>query len=124
VCSVHPAILQLVLLPPDTTFERRYIHTRLSAITRAIFHPDDDKILEYLDDDGIPVEPRFYLPVLPMVLVNGAEGLGTGWSTNVPCHNALDVVDNIKRLLRKEPPVAMHPWYRGFKVGSGDSSFV
>ncbi len=97
---------------------RRYIHTRLSAITRAIFHRDDDKILEYLDDDGIAVEPRFYLPVLPMVLVNGVEGMGTGWSTNVPCHNARDIVDNIKRLLRKEPPVEMHPWYQGFKVGS------
>ncbi len=104
--------------------ERRYIHTRLSAITRAIFHPDDDKILDYLDDDGISVEPRYYLPVLPMVLVNGADGMGTGWSTIVPCYNPQEVADNIRRRLRKEPALEMHPWYRGFKVGSGDSSFV
>ncbi len=96
----------------------RYIHTRLSAITRTIFHPDDDKIPDYLDNDGIPVEPRYYLPVVPMVLVNGANGMGIGWSTNVPCHNARDVVDNIKRLLRNETPVDMHPWYQGFEVTS------
>ena len=95
----------------------RYIHTHLSAITRAIFHPDDDKILDYLDDGGIAVEPRHYVPIVPMVLVNGAEGMGTGWSTNVPCHDARDVVDNIKRLLRGEEPQEMSPWYRGFKVG-------
>ena len=88
----------------------------MSAITRAIFHPDDDKILDYLDDDGISVEPRHYLPVLPMVLVNGADGVGTGWSTTVPCYNPRDVADNIKRRLRNEPALEMLPWYRGFKV--------
>ncbi len=53
-----------------------------------------------------------------MVLVNGAEGMGTDWYTNVPCHNARDVVDNIKLLLRNETPVEMHPWYQGFEVTS------
>jgi DNA topoisomerase-2 len=102
-------------------YYHRYIHTRLSAITRTIFHPDADKILDYLDDDAIPVEPRYYLPVVPMVLVNGAKGVGTGWGTDVPCHNARDVVDNLKRLLRSETPVEMHPWYQGFEVMSDHS---
>jgi DNA topoisomerase-2 len=122
-CAMHRPSLDICTFFPFPSVcalgkNRRYIHTRLSAIARAIFHPDDDKILDYLDDDGIPVEPRCYLPVLPMVLVNGAQGMGTGWSTNVPCHNARDVVDNIKRLLRNEQPLEMHPWYQGFEVMS------
>lgn len=51
-----------------------------------------------------------------MVLVNGAEGIGTGWSTSVPSYNPRDVVENIKRMLRGEEMIAMAPWYRNFKV--------
>jgi DNA topoisomerase-2 len=61
----------------------RYIYTQLNKITRAIFHEDDDHVVKYLEDDGQMVEPSWYIPILPMVLVNGAEGIGTGWSTNV-----------------------------------------
>jgi DNA topoisomerase-2 len=51
-----------------------------------------------------------------MVLVNGAEGIGTGWSTKIPNYNPKDIIRNIKRLLNDEPIEPMHPWYRGFKV--------
>ena len=51
-----------------------------------------------------------------MVLVNGAEGIGTGWSTSVPNYNPADLVKNLKHLLRDEPREPMHPWFRGFKV--------
>ena len=61
----------------------RYIFTRLEKITRAIFHPDDDAILTYLNDDGLSIEPEYYMPVIPVVLVNGSEGIGTGWSSNI-----------------------------------------
>lgn len=56
----------------------RYIYTFLSPITRSIYHPDDDNILEYLDHDGSRIEPQWYIPVLPMILINGADGIGTG----------------------------------------------
>jgi DNA topoisomerase-2 len=52
----------------------RYVFTKLEPITRCIFHPDDDALLEYLDDDGQSIEPTYYCPVIPMVLVNGADG--------------------------------------------------
>ena len=60
----------------------RYIFTKLEKITRTIFHPDDDALLNYLEDDGLSIEPEYYMPVIPMILVNGAEGIGTGWSTS------------------------------------------
>jgi len=93
----------------------RYIHTLLSEWTRAIFHPDDDALLNYLDDDGMSIEPEYYMPILPMLLVNGCSGIGTGWSTNVPSFNPTDIIGKLRRLLQHEPygdPLV--PWVRGF----------
>lgn len=62
------------------------------------------------------LEPFFrYIPIIPMVLVNGAEGIGTGWSTSIPNYNPRDIVENIKRLLNGEEQAPMKPWYKGFK---------
>lgn len=55
------------------------------------------------------------MPILPMVLVNGAEGIGTGWSTFIPNFNPRDIVDNLLRLLAGEELVPMQPWYRNFR---------
>lgn len=55
-----------------------------------------------------------YLPILPLVLVNGADGIGTGWSTSIPNYNPEDIVVNLRRLLAGEEPLPMAPWYRGF----------
>jgi len=93
----------------------RYIYTRLANVTRLIFHPDDDHILEYLDDEGQRIEPKWYCPIIPMVLVNGAEGIGVGWSTSVPNYSPREIVRNIRRLLRSLPLEDMVPWYRGFR---------
>jgi len=56
-----------------------------------------------------------YMPIIPMVLVNGCEGIGTGWSTFIPNYNPRDIVANIRRLLNGEMMEPMNPWYRGFK---------
>ncbi|KAK7059215.1 DNA topoisomerase 2 [Paramarasmius palmivorus] len=93
----------------------RYINTLPSLMARAIFHADDDVLLSPQKDENHIIEPEWYMPVLPMVLVNGAEGIGTGWSTNIPCYNPHDIVDNLKRLMNGEEVVTMHPWWRGFK---------
>lgn len=61
----------------------RYIFTALQKAARAVFHPDDDPLLNYLDDDGLSIEPEFYVPVIPLILVNGSDGIGTGWSSQV-----------------------------------------
>ncbi|KAG9100840.1 DNA topoisomerase 2 [Ceratobasidium sp. UAMH 11750] len=93
----------------------RYIFTNIPRMTRAIFHPYDDALLNYLKDDNDSIEPEWYMPVVPLVLINGADGIGTGWATSIPNYNPVDVVDNIRRLMRGEPQVPMIPWYRGFK---------
>ena len=93
----------------------RYIQTNLSKLTRFIFPPDDDHIVRYLNDDGQMIEPNYYLPIIPMVLVNGAEGIGTGWSTNVPCFCPRDLARNILKKLDGESFDIIHPYYKNFK---------
>lgn len=101
----------------------RYIHTRLSPFARRVFSKLDEPILEYLFDDGTMIEPRVYLPVVPMILVNGCEGIGTGWSTSIPNYHPMEIVENLKRRMgrldpqdaEEKPFKPMMPWYKGWK---------
>lgn len=93
----------------------RYIFTFLSSITRYIFKEEDEPVLKYLEDDGRSIEPEFYYPIVPTVLINGGEGIGTGWSSDIPKYNILDIVDNIKNLIDGNKLKKMKPWYRNFK---------
>ena len=92
----------------------RYIFTKLSKDATKIFNPLDNSTLKFLDDDGKSIEPEYYMPILPMVLVNGAEGIGTGYSTQIPCYNPADIRANLIRCMQGEPPEPMTPWYKGF----------
>jgi len=94
----------------------RYIFTQLNKITRSIFPASDDNILNYLNDDGITVEPVFYAPIIPMVLINGSKGIGTGFSTDIMCYNPLQIIQYIKnKLLSIEDEMEFLPYYEGFK---------
>ena len=95
--------------------QTRYIFTRLTPEARKIFDAKDDAILNYLDDDGRSIEPDFYMPTLPLVLVNGTEGIGTGFSCYVPPFNPKDIKENILNFLNKKSFNRMKPWFRGFK---------
>src|SRR5210317_1579962 len=95
--------------------QTRYIFTRLTPEARKLFDPKDDAILNYLDDDGRSIEPDFYMPTLPMVLVNGTEGIGTGFSCYVPPFNPEDIRENILNFLHNKSLKRMKPWFRGFK---------
>jgi DNA topoisomerase-2 len=95
--------------------QTRYIFTRLTKEARKLFDPNDDAILNYLDDDGRSIEPDFYMPTLPTVLINGTEGIGTGFSCYVPPYNPKDIRDNILNHLHGKSMKKMKPWFRGFK---------
>ena len=93
----------------------RYIFTALSPLARLIFNPKDDPLFNYLNDDGLKVEPNWYCPIIPTVLVNGAEGIGTGWSTKVPNYNPREIIKNIKKMIKNEEPSPLLPYYKNFK---------
>ncbi|WRT66491.1 uncharacterized protein IL334_003450 [Kwoniella shivajii] len=93
----------------------RYIYTNIPRMTRAIFHPADEGLLNYLIEEGMGIEPDYYLPTVPLVLINGADGIGTGWSTSIPNYDPVQIVENLRRLMRGEEQERMNPWFRGFK---------
>jgi DNA topoisomerase-2 len=92
----------------------RYIYTRLSPFARRVFNPLDEPLLTYNTDDERKIEPEMYVPVVPLVLINGADGIGTGWSSSIPNYNPEDIVKNLKLLMENQPMEPMQPWFRGF----------
>ena len=93
----------------------RYIFTQMSPLARHIFNVHDDHVLKYLTDDNQKIEPEYYVPILPMVLVNGAEGIGTGWMTKIPNYNPREIVENLMRMLDGREPKEMVPWFKNFR---------
>jgi DNA topoisomerase-2 len=119
----------------------RYIFTKLDAMTRLLFRQEDDVLLERVVDDGDVVEPCFYTPILPTILINGCTvGIGTGWSCSVPCYNPIDLIASVKSWMDQDGKVLIKdgettisllpeimPWYRGFTgeiEPSGDSRYT
>jgi DNA topoisomerase-2 len=86
---------------PDAAASPRYIFTYLNPLTKLIFRKEDEQILNNLVEDGQQIEPDFFLPIIPTLLVNGSDGIGTGWSTNIPKYNPLSLIKVIKKKLEK-----------------------
>ena len=108
----------------------RYIFTKFDELTSFIYREEDEPLLTPVNSDGNLVEPEYYIPIIPMILVNGGEGIGSGWSCSVPCYNPKDLINCIKIWLENEGEVLLEdpetgmvssllpeitPWYRGFK---------
>ena len=142
----YPGTNNIPLLYPDGGFgtrleggkdaaSARYIYTKMEAMTEYIYRSEDDPLLTHVNDDGDLVQPEHYVPIIPMILVNGCTaGIGTGWSCTIPCYNPKDMVTSIKIWLASKGDVLMVdaetggeislfpplvPWYRGF---NGDIS--
>uniref|UniRef100_A0A8C2YC25 DNA topoisomerase 2 n=1 Tax=Coturnix japonica TaxID=93934 RepID=A0A8C2YC25_COTJA len=97
------------------TLKRKYISTMSNSLSRLLFPPVDDNLLKFLYDDNQRVEPEWYMPIIPMVLVNGAEGIGTGWACKLPNYDTREIVNNIRRMLDGLDPHPMLPNYKNFK---------
>uniref|UniRef100_A0A4W5PMP9 DNA topoisomerase 2 n=1 Tax=Hucho hucho TaxID=62062 RepID=A0A4W5PMP9_9TELE len=93
----------------------RYIFTMLSPLAKMLFPAVDSSLLKFLFDDNQKVEPEWYIPILPMVLVNGAEGIGTGWACKIPNYDHREIVNNLYRMLNMQDPLPMLPSYKNFK---------
>ena len=94
----------------------RYIKTKLSPMFRQLFRKEDDLIFERINSNGLMVEPKYFTPILPLVLINGAEGMGTGHSCYILSYNPDDIKTAILKLLdgRNLKPNSLTPWWRGF----------
>uniref|UniRef100_A0A672ZIJ3 DNA topoisomerase 2 n=1 Tax=Sphaeramia orbicularis TaxID=375764 RepID=A0A672ZIJ3_9TELE len=93
----------------------RYIFTMLSPLARLVFPQVDDNLLKCIFDDNQRVEPEWYIPIIPTVLVNGSEGIGTGWASKIPNYDIREIINNIHRMLNGDEPLPMLPSFKGFK---------
>jgi DNA topoisomerase-2 len=107
----------------------RYIHTFLQPYIQNLVPTDDLDCLVYRDDDGTLVEPEWYAPILPMLLVNGSRGIGTGYSTNIPSFNPNEIKDALIEWLQTGKGLErdLSPYFKGFKgtiVKDGKNDYV
>ena len=95
----------------------RYIHTHLQPYIETLVPSDDFSCLKFRDDDGTPVEPEWYAPIIPMLLVNGCRGIGTGYSTFIPSFNPAELKSSIIEWLEKGSGLDREfiPYTKGFK---------
>jgi DNA topoisomerase-2 len=100
----------------EDSASERYIFTHLGKIVRSLFPQADDSILTYLDDDGTQVEPIYYAPIIPMILVNGSKGIGTGFSTDIMCYDPVTIIDELCVRLKSGQTdfSTIAPYYEGF----------
>jgi DNA topoisomerase-2 len=106
------------LLGGKDSASERYIYTYLNPITRKIYSELDDAVLHYIEDDGYSVEPIYYVPIIPMILVNGTKGIGTGFSTDIMSYNPIQIIDYLVGKLNKtenHKTLLIEPYYQGFK---------
>ena len=101
--------------PPSTHAAARYIFTRLSNMARALFPRADDDVLQYRSEEGEAIEPKHFCGVVPLILVNGAAGIATGFSSAVPCHSLPSVVAACRAHLLGQPPPPLEPHYEDFE---------
>ena len=92
----------------------RYIYTKLSSFISLMFNKMDEPLYSPQYDEGMRIEPSYYVPIIPMILVNGSQGIGTGWSTDIPNYNPIEIIKNIKKYISGAEITDMIPYYRGF----------
>jgi len=99
---------------PSIHAAARYIFTRLDPAAQALFPAADFPVLEYRREEGQQVEPTHYVPVLPLLLVNGAQGIGTGFSTCVPSHCVRALCACVRAHLDGEDLPDIPAYFQGF----------
>lgn len=111
---------------PTKHASERYIHTNINPVVLDLFNINDNLVLDYNDDEGTTVEPKYYMPVVPMILVNGTLGIGTAFSSNVCSHRLEDVCHAIKEKMEGKDFPPLKPYFRGFQgriIDNGDGKY-
>ena len=112
-CNLLEPIGQFGSILSGTASSPRYIYTKASTNLRSVFLKDDDLILETLLEEGYPIEPKHYNPILPIYLLNGAKGIGTGFAVNILNYNIKDIKKYILNYIQNKPNKNLIPHYVG-----------
>ena len=105
----------------------RYISVGKVGYIENLFNKLDYPVLEPNYDDNKKIEPKNFAPILPIVLLTSASGIGFGFSTKIYCYNPHEVIHNMKCYIKKKPMKEMIPWFRGFKgqiLKTGENTYL
>lgn len=105
----------------------RYISTKLNGNFRLLYK--DFELLESQEEEGNEIEPKFFLPIIPTVLLNGSSGIAVGFATNILNRNPVDLIDACLKSLEGKKFKEPLPWWKDFngsvtKLDTETSSFV
>lgn len=92
----------------------RYISVEPNDNFKQWFRKEDEIILEYLTEDDHPIEPKYFIPVVPTILFNGSAGIGTGYSCKILSYHPDAVVRNVKEVLAGKKQTPLVTYVRGF----------
>jgi DNA topoisomerase-2 len=90
----------------------RYISTKLTGNFRLLYK--DFELLENQIEEGNTIEPKFFLPIIPTVLLNGSSGIAVGFATNILNRNPLDLVDSCLKVLDGKKVGKLLPWWKEY----------
>ena len=90
----------------------RYIGTKLSENFKLIYK--DFELLEYKEEEGESIEPKYFLPIVPAVLLNGSSGIAVGFASNVLNRDIKSIIDACVRVLADKQPGEVKPSLNGF----------
>ena len=93
----------------------RYTRIKMADITKKLFIDVDNQILEKQFFEGDYIEPKFLIPVFPIMFLNGSNGMSTGFSNDIQPRNPLEIIEYIKKKLSgcQKPRMELLPWFRG-----------
>lgn len=90
----------------------RYIGTKLSENFRLIYK--DFELLEFKEEEGESIEPNYFLPIVPTVLLNGSSGIAVGFSSNILNRDIKTIIDACLKVLSGKETGEIKPSLNGF----------
>ncbi|BCT22639.1 DNA topoisomerase 2 [Carp edema virus] len=96
------------------TPQHRYITVKLNPVAKALYNNIDFEVEPQKLEEGQNIEPNYLLPILPVILINGGEGIGTGFNCYIPPHNVFEVCDWYENRINDKITPVPKPWVRGF----------
>jgi DNA gyrase subunit A len=93
----------------------RYIECKLGKLTEYLLFDDMNQVTMIPNYDEKVMEPVCLLPKLPIMLLNGAEGIGTGFSSVIPSFHHSDIVNSTIQFLETGKAKKLRPYVHYYK---------
>ena len=90
----------------------RYIGTKLNENFKLLYK--DSELLEHKEEEGEQIEPKFFLPIIPTVLINGSSGIAVGFASNILNRDVKSIIECCQKILSDKKISEVKPSLVGF----------